>query len=62
MLWHRAVNDEDKKRLFCLVNADKLPFQVSEEVINNLELITQGSQGNSCKLAMKNIELLLLRF
>lgn len=31
--------------MFCLVNANKLPFQVSEEIINNLEIITQGSQG-----------------
>lgn len=45
LLWHRAVNDEGKRRLFCLVNADKLPFNVSEEVLNNLELITQGSDG-----------------
>ena len=45
LLWHRAVNDEGKKRLFCLVNADKLPYNVSEEVLNNLEVITQGSDG-----------------
>ena len=45
LLWHRAVNDEGKRRLFCLVNADKLPYHISEEVLNNLEVITQGSKG-----------------
>ena len=45
LLWHRAVNDKGKKRLFCLVNADQLPFSVSEKVLDNLEVITQGSKG-----------------
>ena len=44
LLWHRAVNDEGR-HLFCLVNADKLPYHISEEVLNNLEVITQGSKG-----------------
>uniref|UniRef100_A0A1X7THY6 Death domain-containing protein n=1 Tax=Amphimedon queenslandica TaxID=400682 RepID=A0A1X7THY6_AMPQE len=45
LLWHRAVNDEEKRRLFCLVNADQLPFSVSEKVLDNLEMIIQGSKN-----------------
>lgn len=29
-----------------MVNADKLPYNVSEEVLNNLEAITQGYEGD----------------
>ena len=47
LLWHRTVNDEDKRCLFCLVNADKLPYSISEKVLNNLEIITQGSKGTN---------------
>ena len=45
LLWHRAVNDENKMRIFTLVNAEKLQFKVCEKALNNLELITQGSNG-----------------
>ena len=45
LLWHRAVNDENKMRIFTLVNAEKLQFKVCEKALNNMELITQGSNG-----------------
>ncbi|XP_046860850.1 E3 ubiquitin-protein ligase rnf213-alpha-like [Xenia sp. Carnegie-2017] len=41
LLWRRAVVD-DTGRLFCLVNADLLDFDVSQEALRLLELLTQG--------------------
>ncbi|XP_046860852.1 E3 ubiquitin-protein ligase rnf213-alpha-like [Xenia sp. Carnegie-2017] len=41
LLWRRAVLDK-AGRLFCLVNADLLDFDVSQEAIRLLHFLTQG--------------------
>ncbi|XP_028416584.1 E3 ubiquitin-protein ligase rnf213-alpha-like [Dendronephthya gigantea] len=41
LLWRRAVVD-DKGQLFCLANADLLDYDVSQQVVRSLELLTQG--------------------
>ncbi|XP_046861644.1 E3 ubiquitin-protein ligase rnf213-alpha-like [Xenia sp. Carnegie-2017] len=43
LLWRRAVGD-NTGRLFCLVNADLLDFDVSQEALRLLESLTQGQQ------------------
>ncbi|XP_046861659.1 E3 ubiquitin-protein ligase RNF213-like [Xenia sp. Carnegie-2017] len=43
LLWRRAVGD-DTGRLFCLVNADLLDFDVSQEALRLLESLTQEKQ------------------
>ena len=39
------MNDKPKTRIFCLVHAEKLPYSVCNEAIQNLKLITQGCPG-----------------
>jgi hypothetical protein len=42
LLWRRAVSDPEKKRIFCLVHAEKLSYQVCDEALRELDIITQG--------------------
>ena len=41
LLWRRAVVDE-QGLLFCLVNADLLDYDVSQQAVRSLEMLTQG--------------------
>ena len=40
------MNDKPKNRIFCLVHAEKLPYSVCNEALQNFELITQGCPGS----------------
>lgn len=41
----RAVNDPGFKRIFCLVHAEKLSYQVSDQALSSLSAHTQGRHG-----------------
>ena len=45
LLWRRAVGDPGFKRLFCLVHAEKLSYQVCDRALWTLDEITQGRIG-----------------
>ena len=45
LLWQRAVNDPGFKRIFCLVHAEKLSYQICDRVVEALKELTQGRQG-----------------
>ena len=47
LLWMRAVKDPMFKRIFCLVHAEKLSYQVSDWALRSLSDLTQGKQGNT---------------
>lgn len=41
----RAIDDPDYKRIFCLVHAEKLSYQVSDQALSSLSRYSQGKQG-----------------
>lgn len=45
-MWQRAIGDPGKKRIFCLVHAEKLSYQVCDEVVGTLKELSQGKLGN----------------
>ena len=45
LLWRRAIGDPGFKRIFCLVHAEKLPYQVCDRSLWTLDEITQGKSG-----------------
>ncbi len=46
LLWMRAINDPEYKRIFCLVHAEKLSYQVSDSALRSLAEHSQGRHGN----------------
>ena len=45
LLWRRAVGDPDFTRIFCLVHAEKLSYQTSNNIVQSLLEVTQGERG-----------------
>ena len=45
LLWYRAIRDPDHKRVFCLVNGEKLPYQVCVEAFEEMDKILTGETG-----------------
>ena len=45
LFWMRAITDPGFKRVFCLVHAEKLTYQVSDQALHSLSLLCQGKQG-----------------
>jgi hypothetical protein len=45
LLWQRAIRDPGKKRIFCLVHAEKLSYQTCDKVVETLKTLAQGKQG-----------------
>ena len=45
MFWYRAVNDKPNNRIYCLVHAEKLSYNVCSKALQNFELITRGCSG-----------------
>ena len=45
LLWRRAINDPNHKRIFCLVHPEKLQFQVSDRALRTLSELSQGKRG-----------------
>lgn len=39
------MGDPDFTRIFCLVHAERLAYQVSDKVLQSLKKITQGKSG-----------------
>ena len=45
LLWRRAVDDKDYKRLFCLVVESNLSFKIAKEAATSLRKVIQGKTG-----------------
>ena len=45
LLWKRAINDPSKFRLFCLVHAERLSYQVCDRALPTLFQLSQGHKG-----------------
>ena len=45
LLWQRAINDPEFKRIFCLVHAERLTYQVSDKALRSLSDLSQGRRG-----------------
>lgn len=45
MLWMRAIRDHGHFRLFCLVHAERLSYQVCDKALQSLTMLSQGKQG-----------------
>ncbi len=46
IFWMRALSDPEYKRIFCLVHAEKLSYQVSDSALRSLAEHSQGRHGN----------------
>ena len=44
-MWYRAVRDPEHKKIFCLVNGEKLPYQVCVEAFERMDQILTGETG-----------------
>ena len=42
LLWQRAIDDPGFKRIFCLLHAEKLAYQVCHKAIQSLTELSQG--------------------
>ncbi|XP_065844224.1 E3 ubiquitin-protein ligase rnf213-alpha-like isoform X2 [Oscarella lobularis] len=45
LFWRRAIKDPTQGRLFCLVGADRLSYEVSREAVDELFKLSQGLSG-----------------
>lgn len=45
IFWRRVLADPGYKRIFCLVNAEKLPYHVSDKAFRELSRLCQGKSG-----------------
>ena len=45
LLWKRAINDPYNFRLFCLVHAERLSYQVCDRALWSLNQLSQGQKG-----------------
>ena len=45
ILWQKAIEDPSFRRIFCLAHAEKLSYQVSNEVIESLKDLSRGQKG-----------------
>ena len=45
LLWKRAIGDPSKFRIFCLVHAENLSYQVCDRALKELNEISQGKNG-----------------
>ena len=45
LLWKRAMGDPNHFRIFCLVHAEKLSYQVCDKVLRTLLDNSQGQRG-----------------
>ncbi len=45
LLWKKAVGDPKKFKIFCLVHAEKLSYQVCDRALRGLNEVTQGENG-----------------
>ena len=52
----RAINDPGFKRIFCLIHADKLSYQVSDLALSSLSRLSQGEQGTYVFSLLFNVE------
>ena len=57
LLWYRAVKDPDFKRIFCLVGAEKLPYQVCTEALSAMDEVLKGNTGN--RISFNNVKCML---
>ena len=45
LFWRRAISDPEYKRIFCLVHAEKLTYQVSDQALSSLSKFSQAHQS-----------------
>ena len=45
LLWKRAMGDPNHFRIFCLINAEKLSYQICDKVLRTLLDCSQGQRG-----------------
>ena len=45
LLLRRSIGDPEFKRIFCLVHAERLSFQVADNVLKGLDEMIQGHLG-----------------
>ena len=46
LLWQRAIGDPEFRRIFCLVHAERLTYQVSDKALRSLSDLSQGQRGD----------------
>ena len=47
LLWRRALGDPGHFRIFCLVHAERLSYQVCDRALRSLTQLSEGQKGES---------------
>ena len=50
LLWRRALGDPSHCRVFCLVYAEQLSYQVCDNALWSLSQLSQGQKGEASKM------------
>ena len=45
LLWKRALGDPEHFRVFCLIHAERLSYQVCDRALSSLSQLSQGKKG-----------------
>ena len=45
LLWKRALRDPNYFRIFCLVYAERLSYQICDKALKSLSELSQGKKG-----------------
>ncbi len=46
LLWKRAMGDPNKFKIFCLVHAENLSYQICDKSLKSLSEVSQGKTGD----------------
>ena len=61
LFWMKAISDKRHRRIFCLIHAEKLTYQVSDLALRSLSKHSQGKKGMTCDgLLIKYLVIILL--
>ena len=58
LLWQRAVFDPQFRRVFCLVHAEKLSYQIADKALHSLLYLIQNKSGIYVKCSPEDVEFL----
>ena len=61
LLWNRALSDPGFRRIFCLVHAERLSYQVSDKALRALAEQSQACEGGECSFVTGAMYLLRMQ-
>ena len=52
LLWQRAIGDPGFKRVFCLLHAEKLSYQICDQALQSLTELSHGSKQSESNILL----------